>query len=865
MNKIFNFIVRMTSGDMSAQMRRVGNDFHRMVEKERQDLLLLEQKVRDLSKAERLAAKATKDAERDRVNAINATSAATKRSQQAIENRYNPKIQRVDRDLTSALGAQARAQAQLEKAREKGNRTRAAHAGVLTRQEREHTKAVVEVLRNEEKLRKIREATLDLNRRERDHIHTVRTKRRETFDKERDKVRELRRRVKLDQAEQKALSKEDLELVRKHQAELRRLDQTASRVRVPRLLRLTPAQEEEGTPTAIRVRSSAREEILRQITYRRASHAQREFDLIQKRRDLIIKSPTYDPNVPPDAGIEAERARLRTERAQVQAELDKARTRRDESEAKARQARTKKRELTPDEVAATTQVERTTRRVVTKKNERAALRSGREAELEVERVKGAAAQASVEAHHTPIIEARRQAQEQAHGDTETARDNKRAGEEILRQKQLEVRDLKAAREGIKQHLWGTITELVAKVGFVTAAFGRFSRMVSAAAEFHFKAQGLSTLLGAERGTGQDIYGSYARGNAYQSEVSPTAAVSRMGELAAAGYSRGEISSATESAFNVLLAARGEVSEAGAFDLGISLHRAFGSEGQSMGALIDTVVSTANRFPMTVGKVRDALAYATEAAGIADQSLEETLLMIGTVMPVVKTPSKAGTVTRNAMLSLAKPKGQKILAGLGVSATTSNGATRDTMDVFMDIRDALLKVQQQDIAGTYKDPFGKKLKPDELAKRVDELNLKKQQIEYELTGQRGGAIFTGLERLPALATSFLRGTAFEGMTFKDPREALEAMRDGLQDTAGETRRMADELRRTSFVLGQSFDASVEKFKISLGTFMLPMRDAFLSMWKNALDSISSYLSSGTGQPGGRPPGTSAGLTVAAGLV
>ena len=437
----------------------------------------------------------------------------------------------------------------------------------------------------------------------------------------------------------------------------------------------------------------------------------------------------------------------------------------------------------------------------------------------------------------------------------------------MRAKQDEVRQIRSLRGEIGQHLMGAMMDFTMKLGFVMSYFKRAADMIGSAAKFHFEAQGLSSVLGATRGTGQDIYGDYARAAAYQTEISPTQAVARMGELGAAGYSRGQIGAATESIYNTFLAGRGEISEAGAFDLGISLDKSFGGKGQSMGDLLDTVVSVSNRSSARIGQIRDILGYATEAASMSGQSLDETLLMATTMLPIVKTPSKAGTSTRNAMMSLMKPGSQNILAGLGVSVKDESGHNRRTMDVFMDIRDALIKVQQQDMAGTYVDPFGKKTKPEERAAALDALNLKKEELEYKLTGQRGGSVFAMMERLPELAQPYLRGTPFEkGFNFASARDALEAMRLGLEETTGEARRMADELRKTSYMLGVSFDASVEKFKISLGTALLPMRDAFISTWKTLLDSITNWMNSGgtkEGQPGGAPPGSSIGMNMFAG--
>ena len=498
-----------------------------------------------------------------------------------------------------------------------------------------------------------------------------------------------------------------------------------------------------------------------------------------------------------------------------------------------------------------------------------------------------------------------------------------AARELFNAKRAEYQETKAHVQGlretrtqIKQQLWGAIFDLSSKFYALSSAVKRISNVISTATQFQFNARGLSTLLGGDRKQGADVYGSYARSARYQTEVSPTAAIARMRELAAAGYSRAEIPGATESIYNTMLASGGEVSESGAFDLGISVHKAFGNSGQDMGSLLDTVVSASNKFPMTVGKIREALGYATEAAVQTGQSLEETLIGIGMIMPITKTASKSGTILRNAILAQAKPKGQQIMADLGVTAKDERGNNRPVLDVFADMRRAFLAVEKADMAGTWQSPTDAKLskakgdkaditaemsrlriaeklkgklkdpeleqirlqiaksyanKNIEAAKKereeaISRLNMKKEELEFAFTGQRGGAIFAALERVPELAKSSLRGGIYEGAQFKfrDVDDALKAMRLGLIDTAGESRRMSDELRKTSQMLGVSFGVSVEKFKISLGTFLLPVRDAFTNLAMTLVNGLTSLMNGGTdknyGQPGGSPVGSSVGMNL-----
>lgn len=399
------------------------------------------------------------------------------------------------------------------------------------------------------------------------------------------------------------------------------------------------------------------------------------------------------------------------------------------------------------------------------------------------------------------------------------------------------RQMQQVRAGIRDHIMGELFGALQRVAFFFGFVKSFGRLATKAAAFQYQARGLSAITGMPAGSGEDVYAAYSNTNRYQAEVKPTEAMGRMSQLAAAGYSRSEIPGATAAIFDTVLASRGEVSISGAVDLGISLHRAFGDLNTSMRDVLDTTVKAANKFPMTVGQIRDAMGYATEAAVTTGQSLEETLVMIGTVMPIVKTPSKAGTSTRNAMMALYKPKTQKWLAKEGINVLDESGDNRPTMDVFLEIRKHLQTKSKEEQA----------------------------TIEYMLTGQRGQGVFAAMDRLTkGGSAAALQGTPFEGMRFARPEDAVEAMRLAVSSAAGESRRLADEMRMTSQVMGDRFSASLERASISAGTFLLPIRDGMQRMGVSLANWVSETLSGGDyGKPGGSPVGGSLGWNLVGG--
>lgn len=481
---------------------------------------------------------------------------------------------------------------------------------------------------------------------------------------------------------------------------------------------------------------------------------------------------------------------------------------------------------------------------------------------------------------TNAIKAKRDADIKALRDTkleaEKASESKRKDLDVARAaRDATMQQVAASREAaraLRQQLIGAITESVAKIAMTLQFIKTVMAATRSAENFEFASRSVSALLGERRGSGEALYSQYfAKYGQTQSEVMPTAAVERMKQLAAAGYTKSGMVENTAAIFDVMLASAGELTEQSAADLGISLERAFGSLRMDMRTALDTAVKAANQFPMTVGNIRDALGYATEAAVQSGQSLEETLLVIGSIMPIAKTASKAGTITRNALLSLVKPESQQLLSELGVRPVDAEGKRRPMMDVFLDLNDQLEEVAKGKASKFYNSPEfiaaekarakaeGRKYEPRSLDKVFkNQLGLEREQLEFKLTGVRGGAIFAAINRMVETTAEKLQGTAFEGMRAADARTAFEFLRLGLSGAAGEAARLAGELRRTSKMLGESFDASLERFKIALGTAALPMKDAFLAVGKQILDYFSGKLTPEPGAGKDYIPGAGTGI-------
>ena len=356
--------------------------------------------------------------------------------------------------------------------------------------------------------------------------------------------------------------------------------------------------------------------------------------------------------------------------------------------------------------------------------------------------------------------------------------------------------------------------------FTTLAVGRrvMLHLTKAASDFQYEGAALAAVLGLQTNAGTKLYQQFEKINPQIREFAPKEVLHRMKQLAQAGYSQNEIFRSMGAIFDTVTASFGELSTQQAVELGINLHRAFGTAHEDMRSLLDTAVTAANKFPMTTAEIASAMGYATEAAVEYNQSLEGVLTSIGMLMPVTKTASKAGTVYRNSLMSLTKPKAIEFLNKYGVSLKDNNGEMRDQLDIYGDLFDVLEKIG---------------------AKDKTRLKMLKETAMRELGGTRGGAMFAAYDRLATNSVG-AAGTPWEGRLFEDRKTAVLAMKLGVLDSSDAAKKLANQLRETSQLIEQRFDASIEKATITLGQAFTPTVDRWRKLWTGVFEDFASGL-------------------------
>ena len=346
-------------------------------------------------------------------------------------------------------------------------------------------------------------------------------------------------------------------------------------------------------------------------------------------------------------------------------------------------------------------------------------------------------------------------------------------------------------------------------------------------EFQYQGAALAAVLGEQAGAGEKLYQQFERLNPHIREFAPKEVVSRMKQLAQAGYDHNEVLHSMGAILDTVTASFGELTTEQGVELGINLHRAFGDAHNDMRQLLDVAVSAANKFPMTTSDIASAMGYATEAAVQFDQKLEDVLITIGMLMPVTKTASKAGTAYRNALLSLTKTKTVDFLEKHNVQVKDNNGEMRSALDIYEDLFKVLDKIEKTD---------------------PSKLKFERERMIHMLGGTRGGAMFTAYERLQTNAHG-ARGTPWEGRMFESRTAAVLAMRLGVMASADEARKLANELRETSQVIEQKFQASLDRASIALGAHFAPTVDRWRKLWTGVLDDLAGWMNeSRKGGPG-----------------
>ena len=283
--------------------------------------------------------------------------------------------------------------------------------------------------------------------------------------------------------------------------------------------------------------------------------------------------------------------------------------------------------------------------------------------------------------------------------------------------------------------------------------------------------------------------------------SPDEAVEGMNQLVTRGLT---VTEAIESLTPALsLAAAGQMSIAQAGATTASALKVFGLQADQAANSADKLLKIETLTALKSKDLEIALGTVGRGAGLTNQSLEETMIMLGLVRNTGLETSAASTAVSTSLLMMAK-NGAKLKDQLGVPVTDANGKFRDMGDIVLDV--------------------GKKLEKDfpDQAERA----AKAAQL-FNMRGLTGfGAVYKQLSSGVRTSTGELlhyeKALAYLRGSMKNTTGVAEDFKNKLQDTfAGEI----DLLRG----VGRTFILSIgEPFANVLGPVLAKMRAALIAL-------------------------------------
>ncbi len=187
--------------------------------------------------------------------------------------------------------------------------------------------------------------------------------------------------------------------------------------------------------------------------------------------------------------------------------------------------------------------------------------------------------------------------------------------------------------------------------------------------------------------------------------SASEAAEGMENLASAGFSVNEITSAMPGMMN-LAAASGE-DLATSSDIAATTLRGFGLAASQAGHVADVLAKNANATNASVASTGEAMKYVAPIAHTAGMSMEEVTAAIGEMANQGIQGSQAGTTLRSALNSLSNPSKQAagLMKQIGFSAFDTNGKMLPLNEIIGKLQSSTKGMTQQQKALTLSTIFG----------------------------------------------------------------------------------------------------------------------------------------------------------------
>lgn len=262
-----------------------------------------------------------------------------------------------------------------------------------------------------------------------------------------------------------------------------------------------------------------------------------------------------------------------------------------------------------------------------------------------------------------------------------------------------------------------------------------------------------------------------------------------------------------------LATAGMIDLATATELNINLQRGFRVALSDAAKAQDKVVKLTQLTPLSIQETGDALGFATGAASAFNQSIDDTLILLGLLKPITKTASKAGTSLRSVGRALTRTQGRDILTQLGVSGIDAAGRTRPFLDILLDVDKAVQK-------------------------------LDKSQRQYTLSQLLG---IRGMQAYTAVTNAQVKGSGDLADIILTGADAIEELRKRTEDSEGTTARFAKRMRETYSGSVSRFEAAWEALTVAVGEGFNPEIKKLSQLLTPMIQSLTSFMQAMDGWP------------------
>ena len=334
-----------------------------------------------------------------------------------------------------------------------------------------------------------------------------------------------------------------------------------------------------------------------------------------------------------------------------------------------------------------------------------------------------------------------------------------------------------------------------------------------ASDFSMKVRGVQVVLNAQTHQMAAMRKEVMR-LAGDTEFKPTELMETVRLLGQAGLDTSEIMKALSVSANAATASMGGLQMKDAAELMITVLRGFSLGAHEASFALDKMITITQQTPMAMEDVRTALGFATAASAAFGQSLDDTLIAMGLLMPITRTASKAGVAWRSAINALVRGGGIGKLQALGIEVHDVNGEFRSFIDIMVDLVDKM------------ENDFPK---------------LKKHGKLANLLGIRGMQLYSAVLNATAAGTGELAGVTLRGV------DAVNQLRNAQMRSQGLNKEVSKSLRDEHSIAVKQLSASFEELKIAIGEAALPILHAFTVSLKGLTETLSLFFTMWSGFP------------------